>query len=477
MIPLRRKQLQHILPLSILIIAILNETGFLALSSAENLEFTITGIPHAAFVYTPVLPYVNGTVTFDASASTSDDGYIANYEWIFGDGTGDSGVIVSKNYRLAGNNNVTLTVTDNHGDKDTKSELITVLPTPSGLLIDLYTQKGGTGYNASDGIFAPKEAVILTAFLTYNGEPVEYKFVSFQAIDPTGETALYRSNLTNKNGLAQITFTIPITPIICPPKLFGKWIAFAVSSVSGQTVSDTLTFTVKGPILDVYTQKPEPYSGKGLNQPSDTFAPQEEVILYADVHYNCEPVEYKPVAFEIIDPNNITIDYRTAFTNASGVACTSSRLASNATFGIYTVIATVSVSDQAANDTLTFRVGWIIETITVQTVNATGTPKIIFARGEHIYFNLTAKNIAFVSKIVTFTIVAFDEQNVPIGQAVLQDWLMPPGQSKILVVDVQIPDWAFVGNAMVYANAYTDLPVNGGIPYCPEIFTAFIIVP
>lgn len=475
MIPLRWKQLQPILLLLFLCSALLSEIQFLPISSAENLQYT--GTLHATFVNTPVVPYVNDTVTFDASASKSDDGYIFSYEWGFGDGTNGTGIVVGKVYNEAGNYTVTLTITDNLGEESTASRLITVIPKPIGLAIDLYNQKGGLGPNEPSGDFAPKETMILTAFLTYYGEPVGYKFVAFEVIDPTGGSVLYRSNITNVNGLAQITFTIPIIPHMCLPEIFGRWIAFAVSSVSEQTVSDTLTFEVRGPILDVYTQKPDPYNGRGLDQPSDAFAPQEEVILHAEVHYNCEPIEYKPVGFEIEDPYSVAIDYRTAFTDENGIATTSFRLASNATFGIYTVVATVSVSGQNASDTLTFRVGWIIETISVETVNATGVPQTIFARGEHICFNLTAKNIAFVSKTVTFTIVAYDEQDVPIGRAVLQGLLISPGESEIFVVDVQIPDWAFIGSAMGYANAYTDLPVSGGVPYCPEISSTFLIVP
>ncbi|MDH5451216.1 MAG: hypothetical protein OEX77_10050 [Candidatus Bathyarchaeota archaeon] len=50
--------------------------------------------------------------------------------------------------------------------------------------------------------------------------------------------------------------------------------------------------------IDVYTQK-EPNSGRGRNQPSDAFAPQEEVILYANVTYKHYPMSGKIVAFQV----------------------------------------------------------------------------------------------------------------------------------------------------------------------------------
>ena len=342
-----------------------------------------------------------------------------------------------------------------------------------GLAIDLYNQKGGQGPNEPSGDFAPGEIVVLTALLTYSGEPLENKLVGLEVTNPIGEIVLDRINMTDANGLARINFTIRGD---CLPGIFGKWTALAVASVAEQTITDTLTFKVTGPYLDVYTQKPEPYSGKGPNEPSDAFAPQEEVILYAEVHYDCEPIEYKFVIFEVRDPDGEVLIDRSNATNEYGVATTSFRLASNATFGTYTVLAAVEILGKTANDTLTFKVGWIIEIMEVEAVDATGAAKTNFARGEHIYFNLTAKNIAFVSKIATFTIAAYDEQGVPVGQAVLYGWVIPSGTAQIFIIDLQIPEWAYVGVSAVYANAYTDPPHLGGTPYCPEISAAFKIV-
>jgi len=227
----------------------------------------------------------------------------------------------------------------------------------------------------------------------------------------------------------------------------------------------------------VYTQKPEPYSGKGLNQPSDAFAPQEEVILYAEAHYDCELVENKFVVFEVRDPSGETLIDRTNSTNQYGIATTRFRLASNATFGTYAVLAMVEILGKTASDTLAFNVSWIIKIMKVETVDQYGNPKNNFARDEHVYFNLATKNMALVPKIITFTVVIYDEQNVPIGQVVLHDWVIPPGTSQFFIINLQIPKWAYIGVATVYANAYTNLPTTGGVPYCPEASKEFLITP
>ena len=460
-----------------MILATLESSSSSPIRPAEGFIHIATGAPYANFTYTPIIPYANETVTFDASASTANGGSIVSYEWDFGDGTNGTGMFTTKIYTEAGNYTVTLTVTDNKGEKDITWKVITVIPQPDGAAIDLYTQKGGQGPNQPDGAFALGEMVILTALLTYNEEPVQNKLVGFEVANPIGEVVLDRSNVTNANGLATVNFTIPV---LCLPNIFGTWTAMTTASACEQNVSDTVTFKVRGPYIDVYTQK-EPYSGRGPNVTSDAFAPQEEVILYAYVSYSCEPQQNKPVAFEAIAPNGTSVIYRTAFTNTYGVANTSFRIPwpcenpEETVFGIWAVIAKVSILDLTAEDTLTFQVGWIIEIIKVETVNATGELKTSFVKGEHLYFNLTVRNIAFVSKIATLTLVVYDEQCVPVGHVVLHNWMIPSGTSQYFIIDLQIPKWAYIGIASVYANAYTDLPQLCGVPYCPEASIAFVI--
>jgi subtilisin family serine protease len=65
------------------------------------------------------------TATFDASSST-DDGIIEKYEWNFGDGTTGTGVTITHTYSTANTYNVTLTVTDNGGLTNSKSQNVTV---------------------------------------------------------------------------------------------------------------------------------------------------------------------------------------------------------------------------------------------------------------------------------------------------------------------------------------------------------------
>lgn len=430
--------------------------------------------PEARFDFTPLLPYVNETIIFDASASRPGSGYITLFFWNFGDNTTATGAIIEKSYNVSSNYTVTLLVISDIGLQDMAYKTVCVLPQPIGPSLDLYNQKGGEGRNQPSGDFAPGEMVLLSALLLFNDAPVEYKPVAFQIINAAGETIAYRSAMTDENGIARINFTILGE---CLPEIFGKWTVLATSTVSEQIVSDTLTFHVSGPMLDLYTQHPEPYSGRGLNQPSDAFAPQQEVILYAEAHYDCEPIEYKLVAFEVKDPNGQSIVYRENETDGNGIASVSFRLPSNAPFGIYTAFATVEILGRIANDTLTFKVGWLVSILEIKTTDLTGAAKSIFSRGEQVCYNITVENIAFTSKIATLTFTLYDAEAVTIGRIIFMNLLIPPGTLLISFASIKIPQWTFTGTAITYANAYTALPKLGGAPYCPEISVPITIIP
>lgn len=62
--------------------------------------------------------------TFDATASTDDDGTVRGYAWSFGDGTTGAGATTSHAYPTAGTRTVVLTVTDDQGGTGTVSHVV-----------------------------------------------------------------------------------------------------------------------------------------------------------------------------------------------------------------------------------------------------------------------------------------------------------------------------------------------------------------
>jgi PKD repeat protein len=236
----------------------------------------------------------------------------------------------------------------------------------------------------------------------------------------------------------------------------------------------TKTITVFAPAmgaaLDLTSNKE--VNGLGPGQPSDAFAPQELVILYAKVTYNGEPVANKLVGFEVKDPNGTPVIYRANVTDESGVAWVEFRLPSNPPFGDWLAIAKVEVAQTIVGDTMPFKVGWIVSIVSVEPDQGS------YAKGEEASFTVTLKNIAKTTKTVVLTITVYDACGVPIYAAAVPDWSIEGEATKLFTfTDVLIPNWAFISPppAYVYVNVFTDTPQYGGVPYCPEGSTWFLI--
>jgi len=256
------------------------------------------------------------------------------------------------------------------------------------------------------------------------------------------------------------------------------------SATKTYVISQTLAL---GPEIDLFTQTyrqyPEgtvtPYDGKGPNQPADSYAPGENVSLWAYVTYNGEHVQNILVGFEVIDPNGDCVTYRVDRTNETGYAQVWFRLPipcdpaeQEDLFGHYWVIAKCKLQDDIINDTMSFKVGFIIEIPQLDGLETLQDPLV---KMTTVCFNVTLKNIAWVPRNVTVIVVVYDECDVPLGQVILE-FNMPEADdvlcSSISVektLCIYIPKWAYVGVGKVYANAFTDLPQDCGIPYCPEV--------
>jgi hypothetical protein len=238
-----------------------------------------------------------------------------------------------------------------------------------------------------------------------------------------------------------------------------------------------------GPADDVYTDKggeghfgdfPYPYAW------SDAYGPQELVTVYCKLTYNEEPVEYKPNAFEMIDPNGVSRDYRVAFTGPDGIATVTFRIpweGSNAKdlFGVWTIISTADIAGVIVTDIVKFKFGYLLFFNSV-TVSYTAPLK----KGEYMTIDVDIESISFTSHDARLTIVACDAAGVPIGLAdgVLLGWIAvdSEGSNVFSGFTVTIPTWAFVGTGHIYANLFTDFPHNGGVAYCPEDGTAIFIL-
>jgi hypothetical protein len=238
---------------------------------------------------------------------------------------------------------------------------------------------------------------------------------------------------------------------------------------------------VFGRLIDVYTQYPAPYGGQGINKTSDMFWPQKTVILTAVLTYNGDPVQHKPVAFQIVSPTGYWNFTRVAFTDENGVAVISFGLPwpcenpEDLVFGIWTVIAKADIRCVTCEDWLWFKVYWYTHDLTV-------TPKqTSYAKGQEAEFEITFKTYSRQVRKVLVTVTVYDDLNVPIGQTA--QWL-DVGYEQLewctykeynFTLKVPIPKWAFVGTGKVYVNTFWDWPMNCGYPLSPEASATFRI--
>ena len=99
-------------------------------TSTTTIATTTIPEPTVARVkFSPVTPEVLQIVNFDASDSTpGTNRTIVRYDWDFGDGLQKTGITTTHDYEISGVYLVTLTVTDNTGQKVKATESITVRP-------------------------------------------------------------------------------------------------------------------------------------------------------------------------------------------------------------------------------------------------------------------------------------------------------------------------------------------------------------
>ena len=90
--------------------------------------------PVANFTFTPPTPAVNTDVSFNGTSSIDPDGFVTQWMWNFGDGSGlyfTFNGLIDHTFNNSGNYTVTLTVYDNSGQNGIARETVTVIPQPA----------------------------------------------------------------------------------------------------------------------------------------------------------------------------------------------------------------------------------------------------------------------------------------------------------------------------------------------------------
>ena len=96
-------------------------------SISKSVTVSTAAAPTADFVISPSAPSVNQQVFFNAALSKASEGRtIVRYDWDYGSGRQDSGVLVYQVYTQPGTYNIVLTVTDDAGNKGSTTKSVTV---------------------------------------------------------------------------------------------------------------------------------------------------------------------------------------------------------------------------------------------------------------------------------------------------------------------------------------------------------------
>ena len=216
---------------------------------------------------------------------------------------------------------------------------------------------------------------------------------------------------------------------------------------------------------------PAPYGGQGPNQPMDLVIPQSEVTLFANVTYNLWPVRNKRVTFTVKDPYGNVRFTLVSLTNDSGIAKVTFRMPWPAEdpenlFGVWNVIATVSVADESINDTLSFHYDYLVHIWKVS------TDKYAYKHYDEVSITIEFGTHAIQQYPVLVTAVILDELGVPIGyvyyNTTVGGAVFCCYKDYSITLTIKIPKSAFAGTATIHVNCFDKDPWIGGTAWCPE---------
>ena len=167
-----------------------------------DLTITVIDYPVAAFNYSPMHPVVGEMVTFNASDSTPNGGYIQEHYWEFGDGFYwiSLSPIAYHAYTSPGTYNVTLTITDSEDLTDTTSKLITIEPPkPISIYTDKYSYSAGEKMYLGLDIYNPLDSPITVCIAIWLEKPRYPRYLILHAHAVTLPAGFTYSNPTFKS--------------------------------------------------------------------------------------------------------------------------------------------------------------------------------------------------------------------------------------------------------------------------------------
>jgi len=98
-----------------------------------------------------------------------------------------------------------------------------------------------------------------------------------------------------------------------------------------------------------------------------------------------------------------------------------------------------------------------------------------YPQSNNMYFKVAVKNSYTEDRSVTTCLYVCDGNGISLGIRT-STMSVAAGQTGLSFFTIEdVPYWSYIGEAKAIANAYTNLPKNGGVPYCLENATTFLI--
>jgi hypothetical protein len=223
--------------------------------------------------------------------------------------------------------------------------------------------------------------------------------------------------------------------------------------------------------IDVYLDK----GGEGKNSASrGAYGPQDLIHMYAKVTYHNSSIANKDVVFTVYSANASMIVVRVGRTNSTGIASADFRLPwpdtanPESVFGVWSTVASVDLSENSLNDSVSFNYNYIVSAKTIQ------VPSAAVHRLDNVPINITLNSINDLPLTSTVIVTVYDSQKIPIGCYTTPNVRQNQGNTTITVT-INIPSWAYLGQATVYVNVLTDSVDHGGKPYGKEQSAVFQI--
>lgn len=230
--------------------------------------------------------------------------------------------------------------------------------------------------------------------------------------------------------------------------------------------SPSPTGSLSNATLQVFTNR----GGIGANN-GGTYGPRDLLQIYASVTSQNVSAANQDVSFSMQNPNGTTIAIGDALTNQTGIAVVQYRLpapdpnATEITFGICNIIASINLSQTTLNKTTSFTFNYL------SNIENSKMPTSINV-GQTLPIELTIDNGLFSAPSSELDITVFDQANVPIGSFTYINTLQ---LQNFTVIDttISIPANAFPGEASICMCLLT----ANGSALAPETITHFQILP